>query len=182
MPIDDAQLDKATNAHITCPATDTVHRALQRWRATPNSFEWWWLIIEHGSQRFTAIRLEDLRQVLENESLGVDMNTALQDLPPRRDNPADWGRPYPGVVTPTVVEQTALSTAQALQTMQDSPGRVLVVLHDGHFRGILSAAERTFAFTDTPLLDMLDSFEAGGEDDTAILPHSPLNDPAPPDD
>ncbi|NDJ74932.1 MAG: hypothetical protein GYB65_01625 [Chloroflexi bacterium] len=170
MPIDDTQLDKATNAHVLCPAQHTVHQALRAWRKQSNSYEWWWLIIEGDNRRYTATRFEELREMLAHADLNVGMNTRLADLPPRRSNPADWDRPFPGVVTPTVTEQSALGTARALQTMQDSPGQVLVVLHEGRFRGILSASQRTFAFADKPLMDMLEEFETGGDEDTLILP------------
>jgi hypothetical protein len=170
MPIDAAELVKAANAHVIRPAHDTVYQTLKAWRATADSYEWWWLIIQHDNRRYTAIRFEGLRDVLTYPGLNVTMNTPLTDLPSRRDNPADWERPFPGVVTPTVVEQTAMGTAHALQIMQDSPGQVLVVLHDGQFRGILSGSQRTFAFSDKPLLDMLDEFEQHGDDDTLILP------------
>jgi hypothetical protein len=176
MPIDDTQLDRETNAHLVRPATDTVYQALRAWRDTPNSYEWWWLIIEHDHRRYTAIRFEDLRELLGVPDSGVTMHTPLAVLPDRRNNPRDWQHPQPGVVTPTVVEQSAMGTARALQAMEDSPGRVLVVLHDGRLRGILSSAQRTFAFADKLLMDMLDEFEAGGSDDTAPLTPRPEGD------
>jgi hypothetical protein len=159
MPIDAMELDKAANAHLLCPATDTVYAALTTWRSTPNSYEWWWLVIGHGDRRYTALRFETLRDLLAAPGAGVTMEMPLADLPPRRDNPADWERPFPGTVTPVVVEQNSMGTARAQQIVNDSPGRLLVVLDGDQFRGILSASERTFAFADTLLVDMLDEYE-----------------------
>jgi hypothetical protein len=179
MPIAETELAKPTNAHVLRPADESVYKALHAWRHAADRQEWWWLIIDHGNQRYTAIRVDRLRDALMRANLGVTMETRLSDLPPQRDNPHDWEHPYPGVVTPTVVEQDSVGTARAHQMLQDSPGRVLVVLHNGQFRGILSAAERTFAFADKPLLDMLDEFEqrdSGSE--TIIIPNS--DPPAPP--
>lgn len=163
MPIADSELNKAANAHLVRPAEDTVYSALQVWRSTPNSYEWWWLVIDHGEGQFTALRFETVRDLLQSPDYAVGMHTRLGDLPRRREDPANWGRPLPGVVTPVVVEQDAMGTARALQIMRDSPGRVLVVVNQGQFRGILSASERTFAFTDKPLLDMLDEYEQGSD-------------------
>ncbi|MBN1678994.1 MAG: hypothetical protein JW966_01795 [Anaerolineae bacterium] len=170
MPIADSELDKTTNAYILQPADHTIHRALQIWRNTPTSFEWWWLIIEHGDQQYTALRFETLRETLSREYINVNMNMRLGDLPAYRDNPADWDHPFPGVVTPKVIERDEVGTARALQIMRNSPGRVLIVLRNGLFYGILSSSERIFAFTDKPLLDMLDEFEQHGDTDTLILP------------
>jgi hypothetical protein len=180
MPIAETELNKAANAHLLRSADDTVYRALKAWRDTPDSYEWWWLIIDHGDQRYTAIRFEGIRDALARPDPGVHMNARLADLPPLRDNPDDWEHPFPGVVTPTVVEQDTMSTAGAFRAMKDGPG-VLVVLQEGQFRGILSASERTFAFTDKPLLDMLDEFEKPGDSDTQILPPRPGIPTAPPD-
>ncbi len=163
MPIADSELDKTANAHLVRPAGDTLYTALQVWRSTPNSYEWWWLVIDHGDAQFTALRFEAVRDLLRDSEQRVTMHTRLGDLPPRRENPDAWGPPLPGVVTPVVVEQAAMGTARALQIMRDSPGRVLVVVNQGQFRGILSGSERTFAFTDKPLLDMLDDYEQGSE-------------------
>ena len=173
MPIADSELNKPANTHLLRPATETVLAALRAWRGTPDPYEWWWLVIEHADQHFTAIRFGELRDALAHDGMNVHMNTLLGDLPPRRDNPVDWERPFPGVVTPTVVDQATIGTARALRLVQDSPARVLVVLADGAFKGILAAGERTFAFADQPLLDMLEQFEAPGDSDTHILPPRP---------
>ncbi len=174
MPIADSELNKPSNAHIVRPARQSVHAALQYWRQQPGSYEWWWLIITSNDHRYAAIRFSVLRDLLQDPDAGVHMNTPLSDLP--LDQPD-----RPGVVAPRVVEQDAMGTARALQMLEDSPGRVLIVLKNGTLRGILSVTERTFAFTDKPLLDMLDEFESSGNDDTMILPHRPDIPPTAPD-
>lgn len=171
MPIADSELDKSANAHLLRPAADTIYQAVKSWRDTPDSFEWWWLIIEHSGQRYTAIRFETLRDLLKTG--GASMNTHLDDLPSARENPADWDHPFPGVVSPNVVEQSSVGTALAVQMVRDSPGSVLVVVNNGQFRGILAAHERTFAFADVMLLDMLEEYEQQPEQN----PDAPVEPP-----
>lgn len=159
MPIADAELAKPANAFLVRPADETVLAALRAWRDTPQSYEWWWLLIDHGAARFTALRFEDLRDLLASPDLGVTMQTRLADLPSRRENPDNWAQPWPGVYTPEVVQQDALSTAQALQRMRDAPGRILIVADGARLAGILTDTQRTFAFADRPLLDLLEDYE-----------------------
>jgi hypothetical protein len=182
MPIADAEMNKSANAYLCRPATETVFTALRAWRDTPDSFEWWWLIIEHGERQYTAIRLAGLRDLLVQRKRGVHMNTPLADLPYQRPNPDDPDHPLPGVVSAAVVDSEAVNTTRALEMVQASPGQVLVVLQNGKFRGILSATSRTFAFSDKPLLDLLNDFEMGGESETIIVPRSPSGEDAVVDD
>lgn len=182
MAIADAELDKPVNAHLVRTATESVLDALRAWRAAPGSYEWWWLIVDHGSQHYTALRFEALRDLLQSANANITLGTHLSDLPPQQDNSADWQRPLPGVITPPVVEQSALSTTQALQQMRGAPGQLLVVLDQGQWRGILSGSQRTFAFADKPLLDLIEEHEQGGRAGNA--PSSPhagpgSTDPAP---
>jgi len=169
MPITDAELNKPSNTHLIRPATDSVYRALNSWLHAPNSYEWWWLIIDHANGKYTAIRFEGLRELLARPESGVSMTTRLADLPPQQDNPADWEHPIPGVVSPTIVEQATVGTARAIQLRQDSPGRLLIVLNNGFFRGILSGPERIYAFTDKPLVDMIKEFEQETGSETVII-------------
>ncbi len=155
MPLPDSLLDKPLNAHRCRPAGETVLAALRDWRGTPGAASWWWLVIDHGQGRFTATRFDSLRQMLARPALGVTMATRLADLPAHAE-------PLPGVVTPPTVEQDAATPAQARQLQAASPGGMLVVLRDGAFRGVLASAERTFAFTDRPLLDMIEQYEQVG--------------------
>ena len=159
MPIPDATLARPLNAHLWRPAHETVLDALRAWRATPMSAGWWWLVIDHGSERFTALRFDTLRQMLVRPDLGVTMETRLADLPVARHNPTDWTQPLPGVIEPQTVDQDAVSEARARHLQQNSPANLLVVLRDGVFRGVLSGSERTFAFTDDLLLDMIEQYE-----------------------
>lgn len=159
MPIADAELAKPANAYLVRPADETVLAALQAWRDAPQSYEWWWLLIDHGAARFTALRFEDLRKLLASPDLGVTMHTPLANLPACRENPDNWAQPWPGVVTPGVVQQDALSTAQALQRMRDVPGRILIVVDGTRLAGILTDTQRTFTFADRPLLDLLEDYE-----------------------
>lgn len=172
MPIADAELHKPAHAHLLRPAAETVFTALRAWRDTPGRQEWWWLIIQHDDRLYTALRFSDLRDLLALGKRGAHMNTPLADLPYRRANPSDPDRPLPGAVSPTVVDGAQVSTARALEMVRESPGWVLVVLDGGKFRGILTESARTFAFADTPLLDMLETFETGGESETIIVPRS----------
>lgn len=179
MPIADSELNKSANAHLLRPASQTVHEALRAWRAVLGSYEWWWLIIDFDAGRFTAIRFDGLRELLSKGE--VTMNTRLEDLPLRRENPADWDRPLPGVVMPKVVDQNTAGMASVQALLQNSPGRMVIVMNSGAFRGIISAGERTFAFADKPLLDMLDEFEGiSAQPPTAPPPLSAPDDVPPP--
>lgn len=161
MPIADTELHKPANSHIYAPASATILDALRTWRATADSYEWWWLIIGHADRTFTAIRFEGFRQLLTQPETQVTMATRLDALPEQRENPLDWNRPHPGVVTPTVVEQDEMGAARAQQVARSSPGGLLIVTRYGDLAGILSTSHRTFAFTDELLVDMLDEFEHG---------------------
>lgn len=155
MPLPDSLLDKPLNAHRCRPADETVLAALRDWRATPGAASWWWLVIDHGQGRFTATRFDTLRQMLSQMAPEVTMTTRLADLPAQTEL-------LPGVVVPPAVEQEATAPAQARQLQAASPGGLVVVLRDGAFRGVLASAERTFAFTDRPLLDMIEHYEQAG--------------------
>jgi hypothetical protein len=173
MPVAENELNKAGNAHLIRPATETVFTALRAWRDTPGRDEWWWLIIQHDARLYTAIRFGSVRDLLARRKREVHMNTPLAELPYERPNPDDPDQPLPGVVSPTVVDGAEINTARALDRVQASPGQVVIVLQDGVFQGILSGTSRTFAFADKPLLDMLEDFEMGGESETIIKPKTP---------
>lgn len=179
MPIADTELNKPANKYLLRPADESIYHALQTWKQSSDSQEWWWLIIEHGDRRYTALRFETLRDALAKGVIA--MAARLADLPPRRENPADWQHPFPGIVTPVIVEQEAIGTARALQMVRESPGHVLVVLNNGRVRGILSDSQRTFAFADKLLLDMLDQFEQESGSETVILNQPPETPPTPPE-
>lgn len=172
MPIADATLARPLNAHLWRPAHDTVLDALRAWRAAPKSAVWWWLVIDHGSGHFTALRFDTLRQLLGRPDLGVTMNTRLADLPPARHNPADWTQPVPGVIEPRTVDQDGVSEARARTLQQNSSANLLIVLRDGIFRGVLAGSERTFAFTDDLLLDMLEQYEQQAAESSDTSPGS----------
>jgi hypothetical protein len=72
MPIPDPELNKPSNAHLVRPAADSVYKALHAWRGTPGSQEWWWLVIDQGSQKYTAIRCGAARYAGAAD-LGVSM-------------------------------------------------------------------------------------------------------------
>ena len=124
--------------------------------AIRQSYEWWLRSIM-GAARFRLYCLEDLATCSRPRSGGDD--ATLADLPSRRENPDNWAQPWPGVYTPEVVQQDALSTAQALQRMRDAPGRILIVADGARLAGILTDTQRTFAFADRPLLDLLEDYE-----------------------
>jgi hypothetical protein len=170
MPIADAEFSKSTHAHLIRPATEPVLAALRAWRDAPDHVEWWWLIVQHSDQLYTAIRFAELRDALRDPDIQVHMNTPLAELPYRRPNPADPDHPFPGVVTPRVVDGDALTTEEAQRMIHDSPGGVLVALRQGHFRGILSAAAPTTSVADPPLIELLGQFEKHLDTETAILP------------
>lgn len=155
MPLLDSLLEKPLNAHRCRPAGETVFEALRDWRATRGAASWWWLVIDRGQGQFAAMRFEMLRQMLARTEPGVTMATRLADLPAQDD-------PLPGVIAPPTVEQDAVTPAQVRQLQAASPGGLVVVLRNGAFRGILTSAERTFAFTDRPLLDMIERYEQAG--------------------
>jgi hypothetical protein len=178
MPITESELNRSTNTHLRAFAGDTVGDTLLRWRSQSDPREWWWLIIEHSAQRYTALRFQTLGALIRARS--VAPSTQLADLPASRENPAAWDQPFPGVITPTSIEQQPTGTAQAQRMLQDTP--VLIVLDHGQFRGILSSSFRTFAFTDRPLLDLLDEFiQSGSEPPLLSAPGEPPLLP-PPDD
>lgn len=174
MPIADAFLDRPLNAHLWRPARETVLDALRVWRSTPLAAVWWWLVIDHGSGRFTALRFDTLRQLLLRPDLEVTMRTPLAELPSARQNPADWTQPVPGVIEPRTVDMDEISPSRARQLQANSPAGLLIVLRDGIFRGVLAGSERTFAFTDDLLLDMLEQYEqqATGSPDVPGMPSS----------
>ncbi len=182
MPVTDADLNQPAHAHLLRPATETVFSALRVWRDTPGRQEWWWLVIEHDAQRYTALRFSELRDLLVQRKRRTHMNTPLTKLPARRDNPDDPDHPLPGVVTPIVVDGAVTGAAAAREIAHTSPGQVVVIVQDGQFQGIISITSRTFAFADKPLLDLLEDFEMGGESETIIMPHSTPNDEPPPGD
>lgn len=169
MPIADAALDRPLNAHVWRPAHATVLDALRVWRTTPLAAVWWWLVIDHGGGRFAALRFDTLRQILNRPDLGVSMQTPLAELPPARRNPVDWSESVPGVIEPRTVDMDSISPSRARQIQANSPANLLVVLRDGIFRGVLAGSERTFAFTDDLLLDMLEHYEQ----QTAEAPDGP---------
>lgn len=173
MPIPDSLLDKPQNAHLRRPAHETVYEALRAWRFTPHAADWWWLVIDHGGGAFRAAQFETLERMLRRPELNVTMRTRLADLPSAQDEHG-----VPGVLDPQTVEQNALTSAAARQAKASSPGHVLIVLRSGAFRGILASAERTFAFTDHPLMDMLDQYEqqtaaSSGSDSPSSPPEPP---------
>lgn len=163
MPISDDRLQSDVNAHIVAPATATVFEALQLWRNGHSRFgkgrEWWWLIIEYDAGHYTAIPFEQLRELLMNDQFNVDSTTALSTLPAARDNPDDWANPLPGVVAAKVAEKNSLSTSAALRQAENSPGNLLVVIHQGAFAGIINKRMRNFAMANQSLLDLLEEME-----------------------
>ena len=70
MPISEERLYSEVNAYTLVSATNTVKQALQTWRTGNPRWgtarEWWWLIIEHSNGQFTAIPLEQLRDLVKN--------------------------------------------------------------------------------------------------------------------
>jgi hypothetical protein len=154
MPISESELKRNTNTHLLAVADDTVADTLLRWRSQPDPREWWWLIIAHGGEKYTALRFQALARLITAHS--ITGSTRLADLPVERENPAAWDQPIPGVITPVTVEQPQIGPAQAQRMLQDTP--LLIVLHNGQFQGILSGSFRTFTFNDKPLLDLLDEF------------------------
>ncbi len=162
MPIADTELDKPVNAYIACPASNTVLDAIEAWRSTPDSYEWWWLIIDYGDGRYNALRFEALRDLLTQPDYGITMETELGDLPCGYDNPDDWSHPVVGAYVPDTVDQNDLSAAQAMQLVRNAPGQILIVLNGQQLRGILTGSQRTFTFTDRHLLDMLSDYEQSG--------------------
>jgi hypothetical protein len=172
MPITDAVLHQPAHAHLLRPAAETVFTALRAWRDTAGSTETWWLIIQYDAQHYTAIRFGELRDMLVGRKRTAHMNTPLADLPYRRANPDDPDHPLPGVISPTIVDGATLDSARAIEMLQTGPGQMLVVLREGRFQGILSVAHPTFVYFDHPLLDLLETFEMGGESETIIVPRS----------
>lgn len=177
MPLTDADLNRAAHAHLLHSATDSVYHALRAWRDTPHCAEWWWLIIAHDDSDYTALRFETLREMLRNPHTAIHMNTLLQDLPGPRPDPEHPDRQLPGVIMPETVEAAILSGDAARAAAQASEGGLLIVLHDGLFRGIISTGTRSFEFTDRPLLLLLDDFEGHGEpEETEVLPRQGWDD------
>lgn len=170
MPLTDADLHRATHAHLYRPATESVYNTLRAWRDTPHSAEWWWLIIAHEDGYYTALRFETLREMLRMPHVGIHMHTLLKDLPGPRPDPEHPGQQLPGVVEPDTVEAARLSGEAARAAAQTGEGGLLIVLHDGLYRGIISTGSRSFAFTDQPLMVLMDEFEGTSQDvNTAIL-------------
>lgn len=178
MPIPDSELAQPVHAHVRCPATDSVHGALQIWRGLPGSDARWWLVIEHDDPLFTAIRFGDLYSLLKPLDAPVHLNSRLADLPYWSRNPDNPTRGRPGVVSPAIVEQGSITVEQAQQLVAETPGKIVVVLHGGVFQGILTDRLPGADFAREPLLEMLAAFEAGGDNETIILPRSPLQDDA----
>ena len=174
MPISDSELARPMHAHVRCPATDSIHGALQVWRSTPASDDSWWLVIEHDTHLYTAIRFSDLYNLLKPLDAPVHLNTRLVDLPYWSKNPNNPTRGLPGVVSPTIVEQHGINMDRVQQLVEENPGNIVVALHNGEFQGILTSRASSTGFAREPLLEMLAQFEAGGDDETIILPRTPL--------
>src|SRR5688572_3150593 len=84
MPISEDRLYSDVNAYTLLSAHVTVKEALQTWRAGHPRWgtarEWWWLMIEHDGGQFTAIPLEQLRDLLLKKA--IQSTTLLKNLPP----------------------------------------------------------------------------------------------------
>ncbi len=176
MPISDSELARPVHGHVRCPHTHSVHAALHAWRSTPGSVAWWWLIIEHKNQLYTAIRFSELYNLLKPLDAPVHMNTPLADLPYWHRNPHNPTRGLPGVVSPAVVERDGISIAQVRELIEENPENVVVVLRNGVFQGIVSSDEHPVVYADEPLRELLAQFEAGGDDQTIILPRKSRQD------
>ena len=169
MPISDAELNKPVNACVSRMGEETVHAALQTWRDTGDSYEWWWLVIAHGEQHFTAVRFEGLRDMLLNSEIDVHMNTHLRDLPHEQPNPANPQRALPGVITPPVVQRAELDDDEAHQYLGAHPDTLVVVVEGSELKGIVSGAERQYGFSGLSLRALLEDFDEVGDADTLIV-------------
>jgi hypothetical protein len=162
MPISDERLLSDVNAHVVVPSNITVKQALQHWKKGHNRWgtarEWWWLMIEHGNGRFTALPLEQLRDLLIDTTSGVTADSLLYALPPARE--ATNFTQLPGVIVVRTVEKTSLSTASAVSLAENSPGNLLGVIENGKLVGILSRRMRNFAMANLSLLNLLEEMES----------------------
>lgn len=179
MPIADDRLQADTNAYILMRANQTLRDALIEWSkggtrwGTPR--EWWWLVIEHGSQKFTAIPFEQIRDLLGQPNSGVTMATVLAELPEAAQHPESW-QLSPGVITGKVADKTNYSTASALQLAENSPGQLLIVTEYGKCVGIISKRTRSFAMATFSLLKMLEEDEKRSFSGTSATSQVPKND------
>lgn len=163
MPIPDERLLSDLNAHILVPATYTIRQALAAWQKGHPHFgrgrEWWWLIIDYNNGTYTAIPLEQVRDLLSSPRFHVDAETRLSNLPSAQDNPDDWSNPLPGIVAARVIDQDAYSSSAAIHLAENSAGNLLVVLKDGKFAGIINKRMRNFAMASQSLLDLYERMQ-----------------------
>jgi hypothetical protein len=176
MPIADDRLQADTNAYILMQANQTIRDALIEWSkggtrwGTPR--EWWWLVIENGSQKFTAIPFEQIRDLLGQGHPSVTMETRLAELPEATQHPESWHL-SPGVIMGKVADKNNYNTATALQLAENSPGQLLVITEQGKCVGILSKRTRSFAMATLSLLKMLEDDEKNLFSSTPSTPQAP---------
>lgn len=171
MPISSERLLSDVNAHLVVPSTYTVKQALQAWSMGHPHFgtgrEWWWLIIAYQDGHYTAVPLEQLRDLLAASV--INLATVLNTIPFAQDNPENWAKPLPGVVRVRSVDINSYNTSAAVQLAENSPGNVLVVTQNGQVVGIINKRMRNFAMATLSLLSLLDDLD----DETTEFPSTP---------
>ena len=140
MPISDHLLARRTNCHILVSAKVTIGEAFAAFQAAGGK-SWWVFVIDYGEHRYGLLWIWDLAKQMGLLGSGrPDWKGALSYDEQicfflESDTPVTTVKPSSMLET---VEKDTLSDREAWLLAERSPGRALVVLHDGQYVGLVN--------------------------------------------